>query len=93
MHRCLSLTEIVDLVSQYVAGDPHRKSNWDPKSTSALALTCKAFRDPASAMLWERLDKLTHLLKTLPQNLWKGEKRQGGRGIAQKDIMSKCNAP
>jgi hypothetical protein len=64
MHPCLNVDEILRLIAA---------STWR-ETTVALACCCKSFEDPALDALWERQDKLRPLLRSLPGDVWDGDR-------------------
>lgn len=64
MHPCLYVDEIVRLIAHELVAS-RRKA-----TAVALACCCKNFEDPVLDALWEALDMLLPLLKTLPGDVW-----------------------
>nr|GAT49636.1 predicted protein [Mycena chlorophos] len=62
MHPCLCIDEILDRIFEYLLPYNH--------NLAALALTCRAFTEPASEKLWRTLPELEHLLRCLPADCW-----------------------
>ena len=67
MHRCLNLDEMLRLLACELVGS-------ELKATAvSLARCCKSFENPVLHVLWETQDRLTPLLKCLPQEVWEEE--------------------
>ena len=64
MHPCLNVDEILRLIAA---------STWR-ETTVALACCCKSFEDPALDALWERQDELRPLLRSLPGDVYDGDR-------------------
>ncbi|EIW79847.1 hypothetical protein CONPUDRAFT_74179 [Coniophora puteana RWD-64-598 SS2] len=64
MHHCLRVTELLSEICEQ-AHEPN-----DPSDLLALALTCKAFRDPALDALYYEIRSLADLFMCLPRDLW-----------------------
>nr|GAT49632.1 predicted protein [Mycena chlorophos] len=62
MHPCLCIDEILDRIFEYLLPYNH--------NLAALALTCRAFTEPASEKLWRTLPELEHLPRCLPSDCW-----------------------
>jgi hypothetical protein len=67
MHHCLTIQEIVRLITEF-CGDG--ESEADRCTLIATASTCRAFEEPALDRLWYTLKSLRPLLKCLPQDAW-----------------------
>ena len=67
MHSCLGVDEILELVARELVAS-------GAKGTAvSLACCCRNFEDPVLDPLWETQDRITPLLKCLPQEVWKEE--------------------
>ncbi|KAI0080120.1 hypothetical protein K474DRAFT_1658389 [Panus rudis PR-1116 ss-1] len=74
MHPALQVDEILSLILAHFALPTirwlDRESLWNTRTLkrtlAAAARTCRAFHDPALALLWEHQTSLMPLLKTLP---------------------------
>jgi len=64
MHRCLSADEILSLFARELVASEAEAT------TVALACCCKSFEKPVLDILWETQERLTPLLKCLPQEVW-----------------------
>ncbi|TRM70379.1 hypothetical protein BD626DRAFT_477258 [Schizophyllum amplum] len=75
MHRCLSIPEILALICDFVIlGRSHRKHRRD---LGSLARSCRTWYPPAVAALWETLDSLRPLLRSLPPDTFvRNEKKK-----------------
>jgi hypothetical protein len=73
MHGCLNVDEILRLLACELVAS---KAN---ATAVSLACCCRSFEDPALDALWETQDQLLHLLKSLPEDIWKEE---GGRFVS-----------
>ncbi|RDB14878.1 hypothetical protein Hypma_016419 [Hypsizygus marmoreus] len=67
MHHCLRIPEIVAQIC-----DQSLSLSWKRGSGTvvALARTCRAFHEPATAHLWYEIDTLIPLVKCMPADLW-----------------------
>lgn len=66
MHRCLLVAEIFCLITDFsTAGFLPEK-----KDVYRLALTCKAFSEPALDALWREISGMMDLIHLLPADLW-----------------------
>ena len=64
-------TEIVSSIASYAYwGRNDYDTPLDLRNVLALALTCRAFLEPALDQLWRRQLNLFNLLKTLPSDAW-----------------------
>ena len=67
MHPCLHVDEILRLVACQLIG-------LEAKATAvSLASCCRSFGDPVLDALWETQNRLTPLLKCLPEEVWREE--------------------
>ena len=84
MHHCLNVDEIVRLLACDLAASGAK--------ATAVALACcsKSFETPVLDMLWETQDRLTPLLKCLPQEIWKEE---GGIFVSHVIVLGALSAP
>ena len=64
MHPCLRVDEIIRLVAYELVGSEAEGT------AAAFALCCKSFEEPVLDVLWEVQDRLTPLLKCLPEDTW-----------------------
>ena len=67
MHHCLTIQEIVRLITEF-CGDGDSEA--DRCTLIAIASTCRAFEEPALDRLWYTLKSLRALFKCLPQDAW-----------------------
>ena len=58
MHRCLKIDELLSTIAEFLD---------DPQSIVAMALTCKAFHEPAMDAKWREVRGFKHLLPLLPR--------------------------
>ena len=65
MHPCLRVDEIIRLVA-YELVDSGAEG-----TAASLARCCKSFGEPVSDELWDAQERLTPLLKCLPEDTWK----------------------
>jgi len=68
MHACLNMDEIVRLIACELAVSGAKAT------TAVLAGCCKSFEDPVLDALWETQEQLLPLLKSLPGDVWNGER-------------------
>ena len=67
MHPCLNVDEIFRLFA-------HELVSSEAKATAvALACYCKRFEESVLDALWETQERLTPLLKCIPQDAWRKE--------------------
>ena len=66
MHRCLNIHEIVQRIA-----DELQKTRKRESALLSMALTCRAFSDPAIESLWADLLGLRPLLACLPDDFLK----------------------
>lgn len=66
MHHCLGVLDIVRNVFQLV----YDESGNGPKNVAVLAITCRAFKDPALDVLWRTMLTLAPLIMCLPEDAW-----------------------
>lgn len=67
MHLCFGVDEILSLFARELVMS-------EAKATAvALACCCKGFEEPVLDALWETQDRLTPLLKCIPQDVWEEE--------------------
>lgn len=50
--------------------DPYEDFNANADALLSLALTCRAFHEPALAMLWSELNGIYPLLRFFPEDAW-----------------------
>ena len=68
MHHCLHVAEIVDLIVEF--SQPFNPgSRQTSTATLALALTCKAFYDPALNVYWNTLESFRPLMALFPEDV------------------------
>ena len=68
MHSCLGVDEILQLVARELVAS-------EAKGTAVLLACCyRNLEDPVLDRLWETQDRITPLLKCLPQEVWKEER-------------------
>ncbi|KIJ59764.1 hypothetical protein HYDPIDRAFT_170630 [Hydnomerulius pinastri MD-312] len=90
MHHALQIVEIQRMICDQLATNP-RDSDSDANDRAtlfALALTCRVWVEPALDKLWEYLDSVHPLLKSLPKDLWRSESGWGwhfGRDFLETD--------
>ena len=68
MHPCLSVDEVLRLIACELVTPA------GAKNALALACCCKNFEDPALDALWATQDQLLPLLKSLPGDIWDGDR-------------------
>lgn len=72
MHRCLQVPEIVILLSKALDQTNLFSEEYpDDRDLLSMALTCRAFLDPALDALWGHISSLDPIISCLPQNLWR----------------------
>jgi hypothetical protein len=81
MHPCLEVQEILANIISHIElkhedGEPEAATGWH--DVLNLALTCKAFLEPALDGLWHTQPSLFSLLQTLPEDAFYVEKRPSG---------------
>ncbi|EMD35041.1 hypothetical protein CERSUDRAFT_116547 [Gelatoporia subvermispora B] len=80
MHRCLQISEILYLVLRVLQGDPEdHYIALHPSTLAALARTCRAFREPALNILWERQNNIVGIIQCLPSGCWEYRHVREGR--------------
>jgi hypothetical protein len=72
MHRCLLVAEIFSIVTDSLTYYDRKKDVY------RLALTCKAFSEPALDAVWRKIDGLRNLIYLLPDDLWHEENAEVG---------------
>ena len=77
MHHSLEIAEIQLLIFSYIAKSPERPSS----TLRHLALTCRAFRDPALALLWKNMISLAPLFACLPGKCWEERLSNNGKTL------------
>ncbi|KAJ7647935.1 hypothetical protein FB45DRAFT_894810 [Roridomyces roridus] len=84
MHHCLTIPEVLGLIFEKVKKHGGEYPPWSDdealETFASLALTCRAFQDPALDMLWSEQDTIRNVLKTLPSCLWVERKESGPSG-------------
>lgn len=78
MHRCLEVAEILATIIDYVKVLPHIApfdGGYTPFTEGnhhllQLAVTCRAFSEPALNALWRTQKSLLPLIETLPEDAW-----------------------
>ncbi|KAF7360441.1 hypothetical protein MVEN_00774300 [Mycena venus] len=81
MHRCLKVTELLDLIFSYLEPFPltlkflasHLDDNFERRHTSdliVLACTCTIFNGPALDIIWRTQTTLQNLLRCMPHDLF-----------------------
>jgi hypothetical protein len=68
MHPCLSVDEILRFIACELVASRGRAT------AIALACCCKSFEDPVLDALWATQDRLFTLLKSLPGDVWDGDR-------------------
>ena len=68
MHPCLYVDEIVRLIAYELVAAKERAT------AAALARCCKSFEDPVLDELWKMQERLLPLLKSLPGDVWYGNR-------------------
>ena len=59
MHNCLNIAEVV----QAIAGNVELE-----RDLLHLGLVCRAFLDPAMSVLWDAMDSIDPLIRTIPKS-------------------------
>ena len=78
-HPCLNVHEIPSPFARELAES-------EAKATAvALACCCKSFEEPVLDALWETQERLTPLLRCIPQEVWEEE---GGRFVSQEVALT-----
>ncbi|EIW79846.1 hypothetical protein CONPUDRAFT_144977 [Coniophora puteana RWD-64-598 SS2] len=83
MHDCIRIPELLTQVC-YHANDPDSNNASD---LVALAMTCKAFKDPALDVLYYELHYTAHLFMCLPRDLWTLRKDEGPNAAAASTLF------
>ncbi|KAF7377844.1 hypothetical protein MSAN_00207900 [Mycena sanguinolenta] len=86
MHRIFRISEILDLIFAALQGSFSEEPHWISREErnkvlgrgelAALARTCKTFCDQALDLLWREQETLANILKCLPSDLWKEERKR-----------------
>lgn len=71
MHRCLLVAEIFSHITYFSTADT-RGGSYGKTEVYRLALTCRAFSEPALDAVWREIDSLINLIHLLPDDLWHG---------------------
>lgn len=61
MNHCLDIHELLEVIFEFVD---------EPRTLSALALTCKSFTELAVDLLWARWGNIFELVRRMPGDLW-----------------------
>ncbi|EIW77763.1 hypothetical protein CONPUDRAFT_156948 [Coniophora puteana RWD-64-598 SS2] len=69
MHKVFYIREVVDMIFREVRGCPWTEQH-PTRALAILARTCRAFHDVALNMLWEELDDLSPLIRSLPEDVY-----------------------
>ncbi|KAH7908351.1 hypothetical protein BJ138DRAFT_991961, partial [Hygrophoropsis aurantiaca] len=74
MHHALTISEIVHEIFSYLPGptpylEVYPDGGTNHKSLAALAVTCRAFLDPALAVRWRRLCGLKPFIVLFPNDI------------------------
>ncbi|KAF6751100.1 hypothetical protein DFP72DRAFT_498786 [Ephemerocybe angulata] len=77
MNRCLETPEILQLICEQLPIE----GTSDRQRLLAVALSCRAWREPALERLWFRIQSFRPLIATLPSDLWTVEKKVGPKAI------------
>lgn len=85
MNHCLRIPEIVSEICNAL----------DERSALSMALTCKAFLEPALDQLWRRLTSFEPLAACLPDGLLRGEEKEAflASGKETLRVMVRCSYP
>ncbi|KZP19267.1 hypothetical protein FIBSPDRAFT_862903 [Athelia psychrophila] len=67
MHQTLRISEVLSHIFDYALLTPE---DGRLSALRSLALTCRAFSDPALAILWRSASSLVPLVKCLPADFW-----------------------
>ncbi|KAF7977685.1 hypothetical protein HWV62_2930 [Athelia sp. TMB] len=78
MHHTLRISEVLSHIFDYALLTPN---DGRLRALRSLALTCKAFEDPALTILWRNMVSLVPLVKCLPEELWEIEIDNNGNSI------------
>ncbi|TFK55279.1 hypothetical protein OE88DRAFT_1732530 [Heliocybe sulcata] len=75
MHRCLAISEVLRIIAGALSLDEDIESDTESSrpycgTLSAMAQTCKTFRDPFLRELWKDLGSLQPLINCLPPDIW-----------------------
>ncbi|KAJ7625263.1 hypothetical protein DFH06DRAFT_741360 [Mycena polygramma] len=71
MHRCLLVAEIFSHIAYFSTANT-RGGIGGKKEVYRLALTCKAFSEPALDAVWQEIYNMMDLIYLLPLDLWHG---------------------
>jgi hypothetical protein len=66
MHHCLYISEVLNLIFQFVDVQLHQGPQVCKKTLASLARTCHLFSSPALDVLWHDLYSFDPLIKVLP---------------------------
>ncbi|KAH6867549.1 hypothetical protein BKA70DRAFT_1452898 [Coprinopsis sp. MPI-PUGE-AT-0042] len=71
-HRCLEIPEILELIFNSLDNITQQEDR-DGKAATfcALAITCRAFHDPAAQVLWRDLGSLRAIVGMFPDDAWR----------------------
>ncbi|KAJ7647931.1 hypothetical protein FB45DRAFT_894800 [Roridomyces roridus] len=84
MHSCLTISEVVQLIFEQCKEPRPQyfpRPKQDLKTFASLAVTCRAFRNPALDILWSEQETVRNVLKTLPPHLWVERKESNGPDV------------
>ncbi|KAJ7367309.1 hypothetical protein DFH08DRAFT_837116 [Mycena albidolilacea] len=72
MHSCLLIAEIFSRIAFFSTNDGPYEGRLGKDEVYNLALTCKAFSEPALDAIWRDIYGLMDLVNLLPADLWRG---------------------
>jgi hypothetical protein len=72
MHSCLLIAEIFSRITFFSTNDGPYEGRLGKDEVYNLALTCKAFSEPALDAIWRDIYGLMDLVNLLPADLWRG---------------------
>ena len=84
MHHTLRISEVLSHIFDYALLTP---DDGRLSALRSLALTCKAFEDPALTILWRNMVSLVPLVKCLPEELWEIEIVNNGDSILVRSLV------
>ncbi|KAF8066602.1 hypothetical protein FPV67DRAFT_1198377 [Lyophyllum atratum] len=73
VHPCLLMPEILNHICKtlHACRDrPYKPNSPNCKDLAAMALTCRAFVDPANDYIWSEMDTMAPIVKCMPADLW-----------------------
>ena len=68
MHTALLVSEILTIIFRYVLDIDHRQLLPPKRSLAHACRVCRAWRDPALAVIWHTIDSLLPLMRLFPRD-------------------------